>query len=324
MTMAMHEEVVVGQAVPPKIEVLQQIERAIQFNAQGNAGHTSFWDVAIWIADNHAWLALDFDSLGDLWDARFSHLEVVVPRSVRGRVVESFRRAGLTQQEVADKLGVGVATIKREDASLKVSNDTFTGAAITNSRGQSRPATYKKREQPEPDEPLNVDKTTGEIKENDVEVTDYHHTPYAEGYVLFRDGGCRTVSVGKDGRAHSHGTMQKAIDWARANPSEKNYDAAKASGISQTYIIGAYASLRKNREIHAVNNTGRRPHEEFGVLATGVKHLGMSVEKFLTEGTIDFIEPDEIDYYMDGLKEGMAQLVKFQRAARALHKSGQQ
>lgn len=50
----------------------------------------------------------------------------------------------------------------------------------------------------------------------------------------------------------------------------------------------------------------------------------MSVEKFLTEGTIDFIEPDEIDYYMDGLKEGMAQLVKFQRAARALHKSGQQ
>ena len=321
MTLAMQEEIVDAEIVPSKVEVLQQIERAIQFNTQGNAGHASFWDVAIWIADNHAWLALDFDSLGDLWEARFSHLEVVVPRSVRGRVVESFRRAGLTQQEIADKLKVGLRTVEREAATLNPPNGGFT---ITNSRGQARPASYKKREQPEPDEPLNVDKTTGEIKESEVEVTDYHHTPYAEGYVLFRDGGARTVSVGKDGRAHSHGTMQKAIDWARANPSEKNYDAAKASGISQSYITGAYASLRKNREIHAVNSTGRRPHEEFGVLATGVKHLGMSVEKFLTEGTIDFIEPDEIDYYMDGLKEGMAQLVKFQRAARALHKSGQQ
>ena len=317
MTLVMQEEIVDAEIVPSKIDALASIERAIE-HVDG------FWAEVRWQVENEVWSLLGYADFDALWDDRYAGVNVGVLRAERPETVRVLRSAGQTQQQVADKLGVGVATIKREDASLKVSNDTFTGAAVTNSRGQSRPATYKKREQPEPDKPLNVDKTTGEIKENDVEVTDYHHTPYAEGYVLFSDRDRKTVSVGKDGRAHSRGMMQKAIDWARANPSEKTYDAAKASGLSLSYINGAYAALRKNREIHAVSGTGRRPHEEFGVLATGVKHLGMSVEKFLTEGTIDFIEPDEIDYYMDGLKEGMAQLVKFQRAARALHKSGQQ
>lgn len=317
MTLAMQEEIVDAEIVPSKIDALASIERAIE-HVDG------FWAEVRWQVENEVWSLLGYADFDALWDDRYAGVNVGVLRAERPETVRVLRSAGQTQQQVADKLRVHLNTVKGDDSKYKNVLSESAVATVTNSRGQSRPATYKKREQPEQDEPLNVDKTTGEIKESDVEVTDYHRTPYAEGYVLFRDGGCRTVSVGKDGRAHSHGTMQKAIDWARANPSEKNYDAAKASGISQTYIIGAYASLRKNREIHAVNNTGRRPHEEFGVLATGVKHLGMSVEKFLTEGTIDFIEPDEIDYYMDGLKEGMAQLVKFQRAARALHKSGQQ
>ena len=314
MTLAMQEEIVDAEIVPSKIEALASIERAIE-HAEG------FWAEVLWQVENEVWSLLGYSDFDELWAERYSALGVRIDRRERPELVRALRGIGQTNEEVATKLGVNERTVRRDFSTGQMSDS---GSTVTNSRGQSRPVTYKKREQPEPGEPLNVDKTTGEIKESEVEVTDYHHTPYAEGYVLFRDGGARTVSVGKDGRAHSHGAMQKAIDWARANPSEKNYDAAKASGISQSYITGAYASLRKNREIHAVNSTGRRPHEEFGVLATGVKHLGMSVEKFLTEGTIDFIEPDEIDYYMDGLKEGMAQLVKFQRAARALHKSGQQ
>ena len=314
MTLVMQEEIVDAEIVPSKIDALASIERAIE-HVDG------FWAEVRWQVENEVWSLLGYADFDALWEDRYAGVNVGVLRAERPETVRVLRSAGQTQQQVADKLRVSRRTVQSED---KAQNCALPEATRTDALGRTRPTAYKKREKPVPDKPLNVDKTTGEIKENDVEVTDYHHTPYAEGYVLFRDGGCRTVSVGKDGRAHSHGTMQKAIDWARANPSEKNYDAAKASGISQTYIIGAYASLRKNREIHAVNNTGRRPHEEFGVLATGVKHLGMSVEKFLTEGTIDFIEPDEIDYYMDGLKEGMAQLVKFQRAARALHKSGQQ
>lgn len=324
MTLAMQEEVVDAEIVLSKIEALQLVEDIRQLANNYVATRDALLAKLEYARDTNAHEQIEgCKSYGDFIAHVFSGIPIKWSREDRRVLVADMafhEKGGMSTRQIGAALGVGKSTVDRDIAT--VPNGTDEPRRVSSSDGKTR--TYTTTPQPEPDETLNVDKTTGEIKENDVEVTDYHHTPYAEGYVLFRDGGARTVSVGKDGRAHSHGTMQKAIDWARANPSEKNYDAAKASGISQSYITGAYASLRKNREIHAVNSTGRRPHEEFGVLATGVKHLGMSVEKFLTEGTIDFIEPDEIDYYMDGLKEGMAQLVKFQRAARALHKSGQQ
>lgn len=318
MTLAMHEEVVDAEIVPSKIEALSSIERAIE-HAEG------FWAEILWQVENRVWESLNYADFDALWADRYSTLGVRIDRRERPELVLALRSIGETQQQVAEKLGVRQSTVSEDLKKVNIEIDSDAPSTITNSRGQERPATYKKREQPEPAAAdITVDKTTGEIKGTPVAVIDKHKTPYRPGHVLATLAGNTHVVVGDDGRVTGTARMREAIEWAKANPSMPVYDATKQSGISRNYLSNAYGSLRKNGEIHPVGSTGRKPHEEFGVLATGVKHLGMSIEKFLTEGTIDFIEPDEIDYYMDGLKEGMAQLVKFQRAARDLHKSGQQ
>lgn len=295
MTLAMQEEIVDAEIVPSKVEVLQQIERAIQFNTQGNAGHASFWDVAIWIADNHAWLALDFDSLGDLWEARFSHLEVIVPRSVRGRVVESFRRAGLTQQEIADKLGVNHATVSRD-----LANANSAPATITNSRGQSRPTTYKKREQPEPDEALNVDKTTGEAAA-------------AEPRTFTFGTDQRKAALDETGRVvFTNPTDNRIADAFRANP-EKQVREAWAEATGHTSGTGNASRARKalvaNGEIP--DNTPNRLAQRFDKIAHGLTYIADDLEKHLED--LDRAEPEDLEYGREFFEDAMTKLNHFRR-----------
>ena len=307
MTLAMQEEIVDAEIVPSKVEVLQQIERAIQFNTQGNAGHASFWDVAIWIADNHAWLALDFDSLGDLWEARFSHLEVVVPRSVRGRVVESFRRAGLTQQEIADKLGVNQASVSR-DLNMQTHNDE--PPTITNSRGQSRPTTYKKREQPEPDEPLNVDKTTGEIKAATEVAPTAHQSPFAAGETIKDFGNGTVITAGYSGLAESTAeSVTAALNWYRANPTSGTEECEAATGVSERVAERSRAALIGNKEIP--DPKPNRLVERFDKIAHGLTYIADDLEKHLED--LDRAEPEDLEYGREFFEDAMTKLNHFRR-----------
>ena len=301
MTIERLGEVVDAEIIPSKVEVLQQIERAIQFNTQGNAGHASFWDVTIWIADNHAWLALDFDSLGDLWEARFSHLEVVAPRSVRGRVVESFRRAGLTQQEIADKLGVSQKTVSNVISNF--TNDDQP-ASITNSRGQSRPATYKKKEK--------------EVPAPAVEDTRAHKSPFAEGTKLTPDTDRTVILVGADGRAYTGAPdTQKAIEYARENPRVANWEAAKRVGVSTSTVSRAYGALRKNGEIPATGHTERSMADMFDLIAIGARNVGTSIDMYADR--ISEAEPDDFDYYWEEFDQAVKKINSFRREIKRIH-----
>lgn len=66
--------------------------------------------------------------------------------SDRPELVWSFRKAGQTQQQIADKLNVSQFTVSNDLAKDVINIDINNGlpATITNSRGQERPATYAK------------------------------------------------------------------------------------------------------------------------------------------------------------------------------------
>ena len=65
----------------------------------------------------------------------------MVPTGSRPRIVGRLRELGLTQQSIADTVGVSQNTIHR-DLIIDIDNQT---ATITNARGQQRPASYAKR-----------------------------------------------------------------------------------------------------------------------------------------------------------------------------------
>lgn len=84
----------------------------------------------------------------------------------RPLAIEQMRRERLTQQQIADKLNVSQATVSGDVRDLNINSDIETPETVTNSRGQERPATYRK---PEPPHTVNtdtgevIDKATGEV-----------------------------------------------------------------------------------------------------------------------------------------------------------------
>lgn len=82
---------------------------------------------------------------GVLGASRFAPLGVSIGRAKgRPELVAAMRGIGQTQQEVAGKLGVDQKTVSN-DLNRNFPNESEP-PTITNSRGQSRPATYKKSE----------------------------------------------------------------------------------------------------------------------------------------------------------------------------------
>ena len=311
MTLAT-QDAVEGVALPTKMEALQVVESAIQDNATGNKGHASFWERIIWITDNKAWLSLDFDSLDSLWDARFSHLEVVVPRAIRQGVVESMDRAGQTQQQIAKKLGVSLGTVN--GAIFKIENRS--GVRI-NARGEERPLNYATKPAPIAPDPEII---PAEMEE-DMPATLAHKTPYKPGHVLATDSkGYDVVTVGEDGTATAtRPSNMAALEYARANPREPQYEAIKNSGMSNLVIKQAYSALRRNGEIPEVAGSGRKPADEFALIAMAIKNLGLSIDKLIDEGTLDYVDAEDTDYYMPGLRDGMKSIKRFAQAAKDLH-----
>ena len=144
-------EIIDAEIVVSAPEARGSIDRA-------KAGALTFWHEVKWQVENNAWEALRYESLDQMWDAEYMALNVGIARSDRPELVASFRRAGQTQQQIAEKLNVTERTIKRDTADL-ISKGHLSPSdiTVTNSRGQERPATYAKPA------PANVNTDTGEI-----------------------------------------------------------------------------------------------------------------------------------------------------------------
>ena len=145
-------DIIDAEVVITASEVRESIDRA-------KAGALTFWREVQWQVENEVWTALGYESLDQFWDAEYMALNVGIARSDRPELVLSFRKAGQTQQQIAEKLNVTDRTIRNDLAALS-STGSFSGSdvTVTNSRGQERPATYRK---PEPPHRVNTD--TGEI-----------------------------------------------------------------------------------------------------------------------------------------------------------------
>ena len=150
-------DIIDAEIVVTASEVRESIDRA-------KAGALTFWREVQWQVENEAWTALGYESLDQFWDAEYMALNVGIARSDRPELVLSFRKAGQKQQEIAAKLNVSVGTVNGDLAKFK--NENGVPDVITDSRGQERPATYRK---PEPPHAVNtdtgevIDKATGEI-----------------------------------------------------------------------------------------------------------------------------------------------------------------
>lgn len=150
MTIAVADEIVDAEIVPTADEARASIDRA-RTHAQG------FWAEVKWQVESNAWEALGYESLDQMWDAEYMALNVGIARSDRPELVASFRKAGQTQQQIADKLNVARTTVLNDLRDVNVKNDNEPPATVTNSRGQERPATYARPA------PANVNTDTGEI-----------------------------------------------------------------------------------------------------------------------------------------------------------------
>lgn len=307
MTLATHDAIE-GVALPTKIEALQRVESAIQH-------HDGFWGDIIWLAENHAWESLDYESFDALWDDRFAGLGVGLGRKIRARVVIALRVIGQSHVQIQAKTGVSRPTIQKDLANVK--NLHSLPDTITNSRGEERPTNYATKPAPIVPEP----ETIPAEMEEDMPATLAHKTPYKPGHVLATDSkGYDVVIVGDDGTATAtRPSNMAALEYARANPREPQYEAIKNSGMSNLVIKQAYSALRRNGEIPEVAGSGRKPADEFALIAMAIKNLGLSIDKLIDEGTLDYVDAEDTDYYMPGLRDGMKSIKRFAKAANDLH-----
>lgn len=144
-------------------EVVPSVEehRASVARVRDNLGRTA--EDIVWQIKNRSWAALGYRDWDDMREAEYGDLIIKLPRGDRPELVAKLRREGLTQRSIADTLGVSRPTVT---ADLNVRTDNEAPPEITNSRGQSRPASYIRREADPRDEPARVDRATGEVFDN--------------------------------------------------------------------------------------------------------------------------------------------------------------
>lgn len=122
----------------------------------------------VWQIEMEAWRTLGYSSWGAMREAEYGGAAFMVPPKSRPELVARIRAKGLTNKEIADTAGVSEATIRRDVAQSSNDDSPLT---ITNSRGEQRPATYRRTtdddvvdaEVVEDDEPVAFDPQTGEV-----------------------------------------------------------------------------------------------------------------------------------------------------------------
>ena len=225
----------------------------------------------------------------------------------------------LSNREHARRTGANDKTVAARRADLEESAEIphFSERVDPRTGNATQPATRRRGHTEE-----EFDRMREELaKEKEMPATLAHETPYKPGHVLTMDSRATKplITVGEDGRATStRESYIKAMNWWRENPRAQQYTAVKETGLPTSAMSETSSALRKNGEIPKVGNSGRSPIEEFGLMATAVKNLGLSVDKLFADGVMDYIDADEMDYYMDGLRDGMKSLRKFQQLAQQI------
>lgn len=99
----------------------------------------------VWQIEMEAWRTLGYSSWTAMREAEYGGAAFMVPSKSRPEIVARIRAAGLTQKEIAETAGVSQPTVGRD--LIDYSNEYSAPAtAITNSRGEQRPASYTRTE----------------------------------------------------------------------------------------------------------------------------------------------------------------------------------
>ena len=315
MTLATQEDIVDAQVVLTKIEALQLVEELRHLATTYAETKAAIREKLEYARNSNAWEQIDgCKSYGDFIAHTFGDIPIRWDRDDRQELVADMafhENGGMSTRQIGNALGVSHPTVMSD---MKSGGKNLPPERTVQGSDGKTYKTKPKDEWPvvphaEPDE------------ESELPATLAHDTPYKPGHVLTLDsrGTKPLITVGEDGRATStRESYIKAMNWWRENPRAQQYTAVKETGLPTSAMSETSSALRKNGEIPKVSNSGRAPIEEFGLLATAVKNLGLSVEKMLSEGTFEFIDSEGMDYYMDGLRDGMKSLRKFQQLAQQI------
>lgn len=135
--------------------------------------------------EREAWLALGYESWDDMREGEYGGIAVMLPSVERHELVISLRALGLTQQQIADTVGVSEGAV-RLDLNRSSTNQP---ATITNARGQERPTRYQQRQAEPPEEAEQGD--DGEFKVTDLKTAWKYERPTDEVVALkYEDNAC--------------------------------------------------------------------------------------------------------------------------------------
>lgn len=94
---------------PTEAAVRESVRRVIE-HAE------SIWDEWAWQVENQTWLVLGYTSWDEMRNGEYASLtSITAPRAERPELVSRFRKAGLTQIETAETLGLSRRTVQQHD-----------------------------------------------------------------------------------------------------------------------------------------------------------------------------------------------------------------
>lgn len=97
-----------------------------------------------------AWIALGYESWDEMRLAEYSGAAVIVPRTDRPQLSARLSAEGLSQQQIADTLGVGQKTISR-DVSQMTNAESDAPPTRTDSLGREQPRSKPRAASPQPE-----------------------------------------------------------------------------------------------------------------------------------------------------------------------------
>lgn len=283
MTLATQEDIVDAELIATDDEKRNAIDGLAEY-VEG------VWPRVLHLIDIRAWELPEYTDFDDMWEKRIAPLGLSIGRAKeRPEVVSRMRAIGQKQREVADKLRVGIATIKRDDESAKVSNDTFGHSLSENSRGEVRPTHYKKKEK---EMPVTLER---------------------EPLVLTGNGSA-AMFVGEDGLAASNSpALSKALEFARAHPEMTKNEASEASGIPSGSLSNAYAALRKNGEIAPARPN--RLIQRFDSIAQGLTYVADDLANMTDD--LETATAEDLEFGREYFEDAMKKLNAFRKQLNA-------
>ena len=310
MTLAMQEEIVDAEIVLSKIEALQLVEDIRQLANNYVATRDALLAKLEYARDTNAHEQIEgCKSYGDFIAHVFSGIPIKWSREDRRVLVADMafhEKGGMSTRQIGQALGTSFKTAARDIAS--VSNDTDEPRRVSSSDGKTR--TYTTTPQPEPDETLNVDKTTGEIKAATEVAPTAHQSPFAAGETIKDFGNGTVITAGYSGLAESTAeSVTAALNWYRANPTSGTEECEAATGVSERVAERSRAALIGNKEIP--DPKPNRLVERFDKIAHGLTYIADDLEKHLED--LDRAEPEDLEYGREFFEDAMTKLNHFRR-----------